>query len=111
MKKRGSFIILVMIICLIGGCSHAKEEPLIQDKYRNYYEIFVYSFCDSNGDGIGDLNGVTSKLDYLVDLGIDGIWLTPIMPSDTTHKYNVEDYMAIDSTFGTMEDFDRLMEE
>lgn len=111
MKKRWSFIILVMIICLIGGCSHAKEEPLIQDKYRNYYEIFVYSFCDSNGDGIGDLNGVTSKLDYLVDLGIDGIWLTPIMPSDTTHKYNVEDYMAIDSTFGTMEDFDRLMEE
>ena len=111
MRRRCLISILIMIMCLISGCANTQEQPLIQDKYRNYYEIFVYSFCDSNGDGIGDLNGITSKLDYLEELGIDGIWLTPIMPSDTTHKYNVEDYMAIDPTFGTMEDFDHLMEE
>lgn len=111
MKARKYFIIFLIIACVISGCSTKQEENCIKDKYRNYYEIFVYSFCDSNGDGIGDLAGVTSKLDYLVELGIDGIWLTPIMPSDTTHKYNVEDYMAIDPTFGTMEDFDHLIEE
>ena len=54
---------------------------ITDDNYRNYYEIFVYSFCDSNGDGIGDLNGVTSKLDYIQDMVFNGIWLTPIMPS------------------------------
>ncbi len=111
MKKRGVSPIVMMILCIVSGCAQLKEQPLTQDKYRNYYEIFVYSFCDSNGDGIGDLNGITSKLDYLEDLGVDGIWLTPIMPSDTTHKYNVEDYMAIDPTFGTMSDFDHLMDE
>lgn len=89
------------------------------DKYRNYYEIFVYSFYDSNGDGIGDFNGLTSKLDYLNDgdpsttddLGIDGIWLMPIMPSSTYHKYNVSDYKAIDEDYGTMDDFKTFLEE
>lgn len=89
------------------------------DKYRTFYEIFVYSFWDSNGDGIGDLAGVTEKLDYLndgdestdSDLGITGIWLMPIMPSDTYHKYDVKDYMAIDSAYGTMEDFENLVSE
>lgn len=89
------------------------------DKYRTFYEIFVYSFWDSNGDGIGDLAGVTEKLDYLndgdsatdSDLGITGIWLMPIMPSDTYHKYDVKDYMAIDPAYGTMEDFETLVAE
>ncbi|RAZ94838.1 hypothetical protein DK853_33110, partial [Klebsiella oxytoca] len=53
----------------------------IEDNYRNYYEIFVRSFYDSNKDGIGDLNGVTAKLDYIKDLGYNGIWLMPIHPS------------------------------
>lgn len=83
------------------------ESP--DDNHRVWYEIFVYSFCDSDGDGIGDLNGVRSKLDYLQELGINGIWLMPIMPSTTYHKYNVSDYFAIDPQYGTMADFEALM--
>ena len=85
------------------------ESP--DDNYRTFYEIFVYSFCDSNADGIGDLQGVISKLDYLQDLGITGIWLMPIHPSTSYHKYNVSDYYAIDPDYGTMEDFEALIAE
>ena len=81
------------------------------DNYRTWYEIFVYSFCDSNGDGIGDLQGVISKLDYLEELGVNGIWLMPIHPSYSYHKYDVNDYYAIDKQYGTMADFDALMAE
>lgn len=89
------------------------------DKYRTFYEVFVYSFCDSDGDRIGDLQGLTDKLNYLndgnpetkSDLGVNGIWLMPIMPSETYHKYDVSDYMSVDSQYGTMEDFDQFMEE
>ena len=81
------------------------------DKYRTTYEIFVYSFCDSNGDGIGDINGIRSKLDYIEDLGFDSIWLTPIHPSPTYHKYDVADYFDIDPQFGTMEDYENLIKE
>ncbi|MBP3304778.1 MAG: alpha-amylase [Oscillospiraceae bacterium] len=79
------------------------------DNYRMWYEIFVYSYCDSDGDGIGDLNGVRSKLDELQALGVTGIWLMPIHPSTTYHKYNVSDYYAIDPDYGTMEDFEALI--
>ena len=81
------------------------------DNYRTTYEIFVYSFCDSNGDGIGDLNGIRSKLDYIEDLGFDAIWLTPVHPSSTYHKYDVDDYYAIDPAFGTMEDCEALLKD
>ena len=89
------------------------------DKYRTFYEIFPYSFCDSDGNGIGDFKGITSKLDYLNDgnaettddLGIEGIWLMPIMPSPSYHKYNVTDYMAVDEAYGTMDDFKTLVSE
>ncbi|GHV17732.1 alpha-amylase [Clostridia bacterium] len=77
---------------------------------RTWYQLFVYSFCDSDGDGIGDLNGVTEKLDYIQDMGFDGIWLSPIHPSTTYHKYDVKDYCAIDPQYGTMADFERLAE-
>ena len=85
------------------------ESP--DDNYRTFYEIFVYSFCDSDGDGIGDLQGVISKLDYLQELGINGIWFMPIHPSTSYHKYNVSDYYAIDPQYGTMEDFEALLAE
>ena len=79
------------------------------DNYRTWYEIFVYSYCDSDGDGIGDLQGVISRLDELEALGVNGIWLMPIHPSTTYHKYNVSDYYAIDPDYGTMEDFEQLI--
>ncbi|MBP3338752.1 MAG: alpha-amylase [Lachnospiraceae bacterium] len=84
---------------------------IIDDKYRTFYEVFVYSFYDSDGDGIGDLQGVIENLDYISDLGFNGIWLMPIMPSTTYHKYDTKDYMAIDSDYGTMDDFDKLIAE
>lgn len=91
--------------------NYEQELNVVEDNYRNYYEIFVYSFCDSNGDGIGDLNGITQKLDYIQEMGFNGIWLTPIMPSTTYHKYDVIDYKDIDEEFGTIEDFDNLVKE
>ena len=76
-----------------------------------YYEIFVRSFADSNGDGVGDLNGVTARLDYLKWLGVSGLWLTPIHPSPSYHGYDVTNYFAINPQFGTMADFKRLLRE
>lgn len=90
---------------------HERALNVPDDQYRTFYEIFVYSFYDSNGDGIGDLNGVTEKLDYLTELGVNGIWLMPVMPSTTYHKYDTTNYMGVDSEYGTMEDFERLIEE
>lgn len=76
------------------------------------YEIYPRSFQDSNGDGIGDLNGILQRLDYLVQLGIDTIWISPIYPSPMADfGYDVADYCGIDPIFGTMEDFDRLLSE
>lgn len=76
------------------------------------YQIYPRSFADSNDDGIGDLPGITGKLDYLQDLGIDAIWLSPIYPSpDIDYGYDVADYTAIDPKFGTMEDFEKLVKE
>ena len=87
------------------------------DLYRSWYEVFVYSFYDGDGDGIGDLPGLTEKLDYIndgnpatdTDLGCDGIWLMPVMPATTYHKYDVTDYCAIDEQYGTMEDFETFV--
>ena len=74
------------------------------------YQVYPRSFCDSNGDGIGDLNGITSKLDYLKELGIDVIWLSPVYKSPNDDGgYDISDYQAIMDEFGTMEDFDRLL--
>lgn len=98
-----------------------EDNPLqiIDDNYRTYYEVFVYSFCDSDGDGVGDLQGLISKLDYIndgddttdTDLGCNGIWLMPVNPSPTYHKYDVADYYGIDEEYGTLEDFQTLLAE
>ncbi len=85
---------------------------------RVFYEIFVGSFSDSNGDGIGDLRGIIERFDYLNDgddnsglsLGVEGIWLTPIFESPSYHKYDVADYYKIDPDFGTMDDLQELIE-
>lgn len=76
-----------------------------------FYEIFVRSFNDSNGDGIGDFNGITQKLDYLQSLGVTGLWLTPINPSPSYHGYDVTDYYAVNPDYGTMDDFKNLLNE
>lgn len=76
-----------------------------------WYEIFVRSWVDSNGDGIGDLNGVTARLDYLKSLGVSGIWLMPINPSPSYHGYDVTDYYGINPQYGTPGDFRRLLAE
>ena len=126
MKKFIAFLLSVInIVAVFNGCQ-VYNDPVetlqiqpSQDKYRNYYEIFVGSFCDSDGDNIGDIKGIISKLDYLndgnpetdTDLGIDGIWLTPIMPSQSYHKYDVIDYYDIDKSFGTIDDFKTLVNE
>lgn len=120
------FLTLAIIASALCACTPEYKDPTKGlkvnkniDKYRNYYEIFVGSYNDSDGDGTGDLKGIINKLDYLndgdpktdTDLGVDGIWLTPIMPSHSYHKYDVKDYFAIDESFGTMEDFDKLVKE
>ena len=98
---------------IVGSIRYDYEQELniIDDNYRNYYEIFVYSFYDSDGDGIGDINGVIQKLDYIKDMGFNGVWLMPIMQSTTYHKYDVTDYYAIDKEYGTIEDFQMLLDE
>ena len=89
----------------------------VADGNRVFYEIFVGSFSDSDGDGIGDLRGIINRMDYLNDgdpasgksLGIEGIWLTPVFLSPSYHKYDVTDYYQIDPSFGTMEDLKELI--
>lgn len=131
MKKKIISLLLVfaMFATVLTGCEQKKQDEdsqvtenvveydyyqdlnIIDDNYRNFYEIFVYSFYDSDGDCIGDLQGVIEKLDYVEYMGFNGIWFMPIMPSPSYHKYDVTDYYAIDEAYGTMEDFEKLVEE
>ena len=97
-----------------------QHSTLTRDDFcRTTYEVFVYSFCDSDGDGIGDLPGLISKLDYIndgdpaggEDLGMTGLWLMPVFPSNTYHKYDATDFVGIDPSYGTLEDMDALIAE
>ena len=97
----------VQMIDYNEGLAPLKAAP--DDDCRTTYEIFVSSFRDSDGDGVGDLNGIREALDYIADLGFDQLWLTPVHPSQTYHKYDVDDYCAIDPSFGTMEDYEALL--
>ena len=98
--------------------TQAQISSLTRDDFcRTTYEVFVYSFCDSDGDGIGDLPGLISKLDYIndgdpaggEDLGMTGLWLMPVFPSNTYHKYDATDFVGIDPSYGTLEDMDALI--
>lgn len=98
----------------LSGCSKGIEyedlpESNIADKYRSIYQIMPVSYADSNGDGVGDLKGILDKVDYISSLNYTGIWLTPIHPSETYHKYDVDDYKAIDPKLGTLADYDALV--
>jgi alpha-glucosidase len=93
---------------------HHSSSASLENWWKNavIYEIYPRSFQDSNGDGIGDLNGITSRLDYLQKLGVEAIWLSPIYPSpQVDFGYDISNYEGIDSQYGTMADFDRLMAE
>ncbi len=100
---------------MTGSLSNVRAQEPDIDAVRNptrvYYSVFVQSFCDSNGDGIGDLPGLTSKLDYLKELGIGGLWLLPVHPSPTYHKYDVTDYLSIHPDYGTLNDYKSLVDE
>ncbi len=107
---------LILLSSMLFSCS-GNSNPLTfndvgeEENVRNYYEIFVRSFYDSNDDGIGDLNGVTAKLDYIKDLGYNGIWLMPINKAYSYHKYDIIDYYDIDPEYGTLDDLDYLLSE
>jgi glycosidase len=115
MKKwKNGLAALALSGALLAGCSESsvtEMERLSSEPHGVYYEIFVRAFADSDGDGIGDINGVTNKLDYLDELGIEGIWLMPISPSPSYHGYDVTDYVGVDEEYGTVEDMKRLVEE
>jgi alpha-amylase len=110
-------LIFLLFIVLLTAC--AAPTPVLTQGTENlpwwndtvFYQIFVRSFRDSDGDGIGDFNGVTEKLDYLQGLGIRGIWLMPIFPSPSYHGYDVTDYYAVNPEYGSLDDFKQLQEE
>ena len=106
-----SLPLLVSGISSCGGVNGYNIEEVDNKGGSAFYEIFVGSFCDSNGDGVGDLNGIKSKLPYLKKLGVSGLWLTPIHPSPSYHHYDVMDYYAVSPDFGTLDDFSSLCSE
>ena len=121
-KLLSALLSLSIFASLLVSCSQQTPTATktYDDNYRNFYEIYVRSFSDTNGDGIGDLQGVISKIDYLKApdgqddsqaLGIDAVWLMPIFTSPSEHKYDVTNYYEIDPTYGTMDDFDELLQK
>jgi alpha-glucosidase len=108
--------LLVLCFCFNATPANAQQKADAQARQwwqdAVFYEIYPRSFADSNNDGIGDLNGITSKLDYLHQLGVDAIWITPCFPSpQVDFGYDVSDYESIDPMYGTLKDFDRLVSE
>ena len=104
--KRLTGLLLALVLLLGTGAAARAEAPTASGVA---YEIFVGSFADSDGDGIGDLRGIEQKLGYISSLGVDMIWLTPIHPSPSYHHYDVTDYYAVAPEFGTLADFDSLV--
>jgi alpha-glucosidase len=109
--------ILVGLFCLASPRTNAQQKAVDAQghpwwQHAVFYEIYPRSFADSDNDGIGDLNGIASKMDYLKELGIDAVWITPCFPSpQVDFGYDVSDYQAIDPMYGTMKDFDHLVSE
>ena len=115
-----AFLLAALMLLSLAACTPketAVADP-VDDNYRTFYQIFVGSFSDSNGDGFGDLRGIINRFDYLNDgnmnsetsLGVQGIWLSPIFASPSYHKYDAKDYYQVDWRFGTEEDLKELIE-
>lgn len=102
---------LYSLILTLAACVSSENRSDIQWPYGVKYEVFVMSFADGDGDGKGDFKGLTAKLDYFQELGVNGLWLMPIMPSDTYHKYHVTDYKNIDPDYGSLDDFRQFVDE
>ncbi len=100
--------ILCGVICIVV-LAGLFLPAMAEDLSFNWYEVFVYSYADSDGDGIGDLPGLTAKLSYIKDMGFDGLWLMPVMSSPSYHKYDVTDYRGIDPQYGTLDDLRALV--
>lgn len=117
MKRRLPIISLLFALCILASTALAQNQSMAAKdhdwwKHAVFYELYPRSFADSNNDGIGDLNGIRSKLDYLKALGIDAIWITPCFPSpQVDFGYDVSDYENIDPMYGTLKDFDLLQSE
>ena len=124
--KTGSIALLLLSAALAGGALPAQSTPRAEDvkaaatpsndsvwwKHAVVYEIYPRSFQDSNGDGVGDLNGITQRLDYLKGLGVDAIWISPMFPSpQVDFGYDVSDYVNVDPQYGSLADMDRLIAE
>ncbi len=109
MRPAGLLVLMAVWSSLLDS---AERAPKVWYDNAVIYEIYPRSFQDSNADGIGDLNGVTSRLDYLKKLGVDGIWLTPFFPSpNADFGYDVSDYVSVAPEYGTLDDWNRLVSE
>lgn len=113
-----TFVVFSLVMLALPAGSQVASVPAEADaripwwKHAVVYQIYPRSFKDTNGDGIGDLNGVTAKLDYLKSLGVNAIWLNPCYPSPQVDTgYDISDYKSIDPQYGTLADFDRLVSE
>ncbi len=111
-------LLLLAGVVLLGLTASAQQTKAVDGEghewwqHAVFYEIYPRSFADSDNDGIGDLAGITSKLDYLHELGVDAIWITPCYPSpQVDFGYDVSDYETIDPQYGSLADFDRLVSE
>src|SRR3954464_3584205 len=105
---------LLLVASSFPVFSQAQPKPAADPwwKHAVIYEIYPRSFQDSNGDGLGDLNGITQRLDYLKALGVDAIWITPLYPSpQVDFGYDISDYENVDPQYGTLKDFDNLSAE
>src|SRR5450755_3020660 len=117
MSKRSSLISLILLLPLFYSLAAAQSKPIDAEghqwwQHAVFYEIYPRSFADSNNDGVGDLNGISSKMSYLHDLGVDAIWITPCYPSpQVDFGYDVADYRNIDSMYGSLTDFDHMVDE
>ena len=116
--KKTCVAVVLLTTLLLGGCGPKAQADPTEDNYRAFYQIFVGSFSDSDGDGTGDLRGIINRMDYLNDgnmysensLGVQGIWLSPIFQSPSYHKYDATDYYRIDEKYGTEADLVELIE-
>jgi alpha-amylase len=107
------FVVFLLTFAAAQSLNSARSATTSGESWQAnavFYEVFVRSFQDSNGDGIGDFNGLTSRLDDLKDLGVSALWLMPIFPSPSYHGYDVTDYDAVNPQYGTMRDFENLLE-